>query len=382
MEQLKKVFKRLFVFALFLHSFAFAMPQNEKDLLLRIIQGAYKDKIYSVAISKSKEYLKKADKNDQYRNQIYKILFYSLYYTKNKDEFWKLTKEIEKENLPKEDKETFYKLGLNLFKDEPEKLEYFYKKLNDKLPEENKEIITKVLAVKYLKNKQWEKVLSLPKSKEINLYRVIALYKLKKYKDVIKETENLGNFPADVKDTVLYFRGLAFSKLGKEKKAVDTIEAITFKTPEMIKFLANYYLKHKKYIYAQRYLRILSLEDEYKDYAYYYLGVIEDLSKNYRKAINYYRKASVYKTKYGKKAKERLSILEKAVPIYSVRLILLSSKEKAQHFIREKGLKDCFVKKYKKYYGVYCGKYENLEDAKKAKESLKKKGFDTWIQKM
>jgi hypothetical protein len=371
--------KKIITVFLLSYTISFGLTQQEKDLLLKVIQGAYKDKIYSVAVKKSQEYLKKTDKNDIYRRQVYKILFYSLYYTKNKKDFWKL---IESSDIPEEDRDIYYQLGLNLFKDEPDKLEYFYKKLEKKLADDKKEKIAKFLAVEYVKRKKWEKVLSLPSYKSVNLYKLIALYRLRRYEDVIKKTEYLGIYPQEVKDTVLYFRGLAFSKLGKEKKAVSTIEAITFKTPEMIKFLANYYLKHKNYLYAQRYLKILSLEDEYKDYAYYYLGVIEDILKRYKEALRYYKKASVYKTKYGKRAKERISILEKALPVYSVRLILLSSKKKAEGFIKEKKLKDCFIKKYKEYYGVYCGKFDDIEDAKKFQRELQEKGFDTWIQKI
>ncbi|NPA54273.1 MAG: hypothetical protein GXO21_06345, partial [Aquificae bacterium] len=97
-------------FSLLIFSFSFAITEAEKNQLIKVIQGAYKDKIYSVAITKSKEYLKKTDKQDIYRKQIYKILFYSLYYSKNKTEFWNFIRKIESENLPSKDKETFYKL--------------------------------------------------------------------------------------------------------------------------------------------------------------------------------------------------------------------------------------------------------------------------------
>ena len=374
--------RNIVIFLLLFFSISFGLTNQEKEQILRIIQGAYKDKIYSVVITKSIEYLKKTDEKDKYRKDVIKALMYSLYYTKNRNLFWKKIKEISKENIPEKDKKTFYKLGLNLFKDQPEKLSYFYKKLQGDIPVYDKRKILKFLALEYMKKGQWKEVLSLPDNKDIILYKVIALYKLKKYKDVIKKTDKLGDFPSDVKDTALYFRGLAFYKLGKEKKAVSTIEAITFKTPEMIQFLANYYLRKKNYLYAERYLKILTLEEGFKDYAYYYLAVIEDLAKNYKKAIHYYKKAATYNTKYGKKAKERLKILEKALPFYSVRLILLSSEKKAKSFIKKKNLKNCFVKKYKSLYGVYCGKFENLEGAKSLARKLQEKGFDTYIQKL
>ncbi len=371
--------KAVLVFLLIYLS-AFGLTDIQKEKLLKVIQGAYRDKIYSIAITKSKEYINQTEPDAPYREDVYKILMYSLYKENKKEEFWKYLKKVEKENI--KDREYFYKLGINLFKDQPDKLEYFYKALNKKLPEDRKNQIEKALAISYVKEKKWEKILSLPKRKSINLYRIIALYKLGRYKDVIKETDKLGNFLPDDKDKVLYFRGLAFYKLGNEKKAVSTIEAITFKTPEMLQFLANYYLKKKKYLYAERYLKILSTDKEFKSYAYYYLGVIEDLQKRYDKAISYYKKASIFKDKYGKLAKERLSVLEKYLPVYSIRLILLSTKEKAESFLKKIGLKNCFIKKYKNLYGVYCGKFFSRDKAEKFQKQLKEKGFDTYIQKL
>ncbi len=379
------MFRLAVIFSLTAVFLSYGFTEKERDVLLRIIQGAYQDKVYSVSLEKSKNYLKKAPKDDRYRLEVLKILLYSSYHLKKKEDFLYGLNLLEKEKIPENEKAKFYRLALNLFKEEPDKLVKILKKAKKYLSKDEEKKYTKFLILYYMKNKKWDKILSFPPEKNINLYRVIALYKTGKFKDVIKETQLLSRFPPDVKDSVLYLRGLSFYKLGNEKKAVDTVEAITFKTPEMIKFLTGYYLKKKKYIYAQRYLKILTLEEGYKDYAYFYLGVIEDLSKNYVKALKYYKKASAFKTEYGKKAKKRMLILQKALEnrkFYSVRVILLSQKENAERFIKENNLNGCFVKPYKSFFGVYCGRFEKKEEAEKYRNKLKELGFETVIQKI
>ena len=379
------MFRLAVIFSLTAVFLSYGFTEKERDVLLRIIQGAYQDRVYSVSLEKSKNYLKKAPEDDRYRLEVLKILLYSSYHLKKKEDFLYGLNLLEKEKIPENEKAKFYRLALNLFKEEPDKLVKILKKAKKYLSKDEEKKYTKFLVLYYMKNKKWDKILSFPPEKNINLYRVIALYKTGKYKDVIKETQLLSRFPPDVKDSVLYLRGLSFYKLGNEKKAVDTVEAITFKTPEMIKFLTGYYLKKKKYIYAQRYLKILTLEEGYKDYAYFYLGVIEDLSKNYVKALKYYKKASAFKTEYGKKAKKRMLILQKALEnrkFYSVRVILLSQKENAERFIKENNLNGCFVKPYKSFFGVYCGRFEKKEEAEKYRNKLKELGFETVIQKI
>jgi len=379
------MFRLAVIFSLTAVFLSYGFTEKERDVLLRIIQGAYQDRVYSVSLEKSKNYLKKAPEDDRYRLEVLKILLYSSYHLKKKEDFLYGLNLLEKEKIPENEKAKFYRLALNLFKEEPDKLVKILKKAKKYLSKDEEKKYTKFLVLYYMKNKKWDKILSFPPEKNINLYRVIALYKTGKFEDVIKETQLLSKFPPDVKDSVLYLRGLSFYKLGNEKKAVDTVEAITFKTPEMIKFLTGYYLKKKKYIYAQRYLKILTLEEGYKDYAYFYLGVIEDLSKNYVKALKYYKKASAFKTEYGKKAKKRMLILQKALEnrkFYSVRVILLSQKENAERFIKENNLNGCFVKPYKSFFGVYCGRFEKKEEAEKYRNKLKELGFETVIQKI
>ncbi|MDQ7056665.1 MAG: hypothetical protein Q9M89_09540 [Persephonella sp.] len=209
---------------------------------------------------------------------------------------------------------------------------------------------------------------------------MIALYKLGRYKDLISFTEQMSKFDPEDKDSVLYYRGLAYFSLGDKDRAAQIIESVTFKTPEMVKFLASYYLKKKDYIKAERYLKILTLEKGFKDYAYYFLGVIQDLNKDYKKALRYYKKAAAYRTDFGKLAQKRISQLKKVgvVPpdkYYSVRIILYSTKSKAESLIKGRKLSDCFVRKHKKFYGVYCGKFESKKETVKRREELRKAGF-------
>ncbi|RMD47002.1 MAG: hypothetical protein D6831_00775, partial [Aquificota bacterium] len=45
-------------------------------------------------------------------------------------------------------------------------------------------------------------------------------------------------------------------------------------------------------------------------------------------------------------------------------------------------LNDCFVKPYKSFFGVYCGKFEEKEEAEKLRKKLRDLGFETFIQKI
>ncbi len=361
-------------------SFSFGFSDKERDTLLRLIQGLYQDKVYNVAKKKCLEYLQKAPSDDHYREKIVKILFHTLYKSKDKEGFVKAIYLIEGEKLKEDTAKEIFSLGMNLFKDEPEKQAEVVKFYLPYLKGYQREEMYKFLASLYIKGKKWNEILKLPDKRHLNFYKVIALYKLGRYKDLISFTEQMSKFEPEDKDNVLYYRGLGYFSLGDKEKAARIIEAVTFKTPEMVKFLASYYFKKKDYIKAEKYLKILTLEKGYKDYAYYFLGVIEDLNKDYKKALKYYKKAAAYKTDFGKLAKKRITQLKKAgvVPsekYYSVRIILYSSKNKAEALIKKKNLSDCFVKKYKKFYGVYCGRFESKKDAEKRKKELKNAGF-------
>ncbi|SNZ09677.1 Sporulation related domain-containing protein [Persephonella hydrogeniphila] len=370
-----------YIIAFFLiFSLAFGLSDKERDTLLRVIQGLYQDKLYNITVKKCQEYLEKTPSDDPYRERIIKILFHSLYNDKNKKDFINYLSYIQSEKISKQTAKEIFALGMKLFKDEPQGKAYVIEFYLPYTEGYEKTQIEKLLVTTYIKAGMWDRILKMSDKKEINIYKVLALYKLGRYKDLINFTEKMSKFSSEDADTVLYYRGLAFFNTGKKDKAAKVIESVTFKTPEMIKFLASYYLKKKDYIKAERYLKLLTLEKEYSDYGYYYLGVIEDLSKNYKKAAEYYKKASAFNTEFGKLAKKRLKQLKEAqvVPVekfYTVRIILYKTEKEAKRLIQKKKLENCFIKKYKVYYGVFCGEFKDKKDALKERKKLQKLGF-------
>jgi len=373
-------FMRVFFIFLLVFLFSYGFSEKEKETLLRVIQGLYQDRVYNVAAQKCREYLEKTPADDEYREKIINIMLHSLFQSGNKKGFMDALQFLKEQKISPDIAKKAMALGLKLFKDDPEGKAEIIRFYIPFAGEYEKKQLYLTLAGLYYRAGLWDKILKLPDDKKLNFYKVIALYKLGRYTDVISFTDTMGRFEPEDKDNVLYYRGLAFFKLGNKEKAVEVIQAITFKTPEMVKFLANFYLKEKNYLMAQRYLKVLTLEKGYEDFAYYYLGVIYDLEKKYKKAAVYYQKAAKYSSEFGKLARERLSQLKKAGVIkgekfYTVRIILYLDRKKAEEFIKKNSLKNCFVRKYKKYYGVYCGMFENREDAEKERESFRKKGF-------
>ncbi len=372
--------KKYLIIFLLIFSISSAFSEKQRDTLLKVIQGLYQDKVYNITVKKCEEYLEKASPDDPYREKVIKVMFHSLYNSKDKKGFLRYLSYIRGEKISPDTAKEIFALGMKLFEKEPVKkaevVEFF-------LPFTRgyeKDQLEKLLATLYVKGKLWDRILKLPDKKQINIYKVIALYKQGRYKDLINFTEKMSKFSPDDKDSVLYYRGLSFFNLGKKEKAVKEIESVTFKTPQMIKFLASYYLKKKDYIKAQRYLKLLTLEKGYKDYAYYYLGVIEDISKDYKKAESYYRKASQFKTGFGTLAKKRLKQLKKAGVLgkeifYTVRIVLYKTEKEGKNLIKKRGLKDCFVQKYKKYYGVFCGKFKDKERAVLLRNKLRNSDF-------
>ncbi|WP_457641395.1 tetratricopeptide repeat protein [Persephonella sp.] len=369
---------------------AFGLTEKERDRLLMLIQGLYKDKIYSLAAQKAEEYLKNSNPDDPYREKVLILQLQAYVKVNNVEKILSAVDKVNNYDFPEETKNKVYSIILKQFENDPDKTAEAIKRIL-KYTEgyERKQLLQKLAAI-YYKNKRWAKILELPSEKEINLLKLISLYKMGRYMDVIKETEKMEKFLPEHKDDVLYYRALAFYKIGRKDKAASYMEAITFKTPEVIKFLVNYYFKKKNYILAERYLYILSTENNYKDYAYYLLGVIADQNKEYEKAARFYERAARFNTKYGKLAKKRIFQLKKAGVIkgkeksyYSVRVILFISEKKAEKFIEKNNLHSCFTKPFKKYIAVYCGLFETKEEAKKEKRNLMKKGFkDLLIEKI
>ena len=368
--------RKIFFVFLLITGLSYGFSEKERDTLLRIIQGLYKDGVYYTAAQKGLEYLQKASEDDPYREKIIKLIFSSLYKAGDKKQFLKYIEEIKNQKISPETAEYIYMLGLKLFKNSPEKTKIiqFYIPF---APEDKQKALYKELAIIYAKAKNWKEIEKLPDIKELRLFKVLAFYKQKKYNEVIEYTQQLGKFPPETKEKVLYYRALSFTKINQPEKAVKELEAITFKTPDMLKFLAGYYLKKKNYIMAERYLKQLTTEEKYKDFAYYYLGVIQDLDKNYKKAAKYYLKAAKYKSKYGKLAQKRLQQFKKAKVLseYSVRVAAFSTEDKAKKLLQKLNLKECFVKKYKKYYGVFCGKSISKGELKPLQQKIKSKGI-------
>ena len=379
------------ILLILLASYFFAYGKEDLNRLLLLIQGAYNDKVYSIAAKKAEEYLKKAPKNDPKREKVLEILAGSYFFTKNDEKLLELINRLDRENISPQTKKKILALAAKLLKEKGKEKELIsvLEKLLPLTAGKEREKIIESLAKLYYKYKYWEKLVELPDLKSINMLKVLASYKLGNYYDVIRLTTRPENFLPDQKDDALYYRGLAFLKLGKEDLAARAFEEITFKTPKVIEFLANYYFKKKDFLRAERYYKLLSLEKEYKDYAYYMLGVIQEQYKNYKKAYQYYKKIENHNTKYGKLAKERIIAFKKAgiIPkekFYSVRTITLFSEEKAKRILKQIGLNNCFIKENisKTKFIIYCGQFKNKKDAEKLLKKIKELGFtDAYIVK-
>ncbi len=386
---MKKIFIILTLIAFSTGVFAEKNNENLNRLLL-LIQGAYNDGLYTIAAQKAETYLKITPKNDPKRAEIIKLLANSYYYAKEKEKLLELVDRLDSEYIPFEEKKKIMYLAAKLLSEEKdeENLVKLLEKMMPMVSEKEKKEIAVTLATIYYKNKEWDKLINLPRVRDINLLRIIALYKLGKYKEVIKETALIDNFKVENKDDVLYYRGLAFKKLGKDKEAALSFENITFKTPEIINFLATYYFNTKNYIKAERYFKMLSLEKGYKDYAYYALAIIQEHYKDYKSAVKFYKKAAKFNTKYGKLARKRLEQIKKAgmmpkVAVYTVQIIAYNTPQEAKRFIKKKGLKDCFVQEKNSLYSVFCGKFKTKNEAKELLEKLKSEGFtDAFITKI
>ncbi len=378
------------IIGLLIISYTVSAKQDLNRLLL-LIQGAYKDKVYSFAAKKAEEYLKVAPKDDPRREKVIKILAGSYFFTKNDKKLISLVDKLDYENVSLKTKREILLLTAKLLKEKGKENELIIilEKLLPITAGKEKEKIVETLGKLYYKRKNWEKLVDLPDVKSINMLKVIASYKLGNFYDVIRLTTRPENFLPDQKDDVLYYRGLAYIKLGKKNLAAKAFEQITFKTPKVIEFLANYYFKKKDYLRAERYYKLLTLEKDYKDYAFYMLGVIQEQYKNYKKAYQYYKKISHLNTKYGKLAKDRIIAFKKAgiIPkekFYTVRVITLFSEEKTKRILRQIDIPECFIRDVDKTkFIIFCGQYRKKEEARQLLEKIKGMGFtDAYITQL
>ncbi len=380
----------ILIFLLITAGLGFGLTEQEKDRLLMLIQGLFKDRVYSLSAKKAQEYLDKTDPDDPYREKVFLLQLQAYIKEGDREKILSMIDSVNKYEFREETRKRVYATVLNVFEENPDdKAEVLKRIIRYTQGYERKQLLEKLASI-YYRNKKWAKILELPPEKELNLIKLMALYKMGRYMDVIKETERMKKYLPDQKDDVLYYRALAFFKLGREDKAASYMEAITFKTPEVIKFLSGYYFKRKKYLLAEKYLKLLSIEKGYQDYAFYMLGVIEDQEKRYKKAAEYYKRAAEFDTKYGKLANKRINQLRNAGVIgnkgksyYSVRVILFYSQKKAKDFIKKYELEGCFIRPYKKYIAVYCGSFDTKKEAVKEKKKLIRKGFkDIIIEKI
>jgi tetratricopeptide (TPR) repeat protein len=361
------------ILSLLLVGFSFAATNEDLKQILAIIQGTFKDKVYTITIEKSKEYLLKAPENDPYRNDVLKILAYSYVETGNINELLNLIKYVEKTNVPDDTKVYIYKLAVSKLPDDDEKVALLLKLYS---LEKNEDYLITAANILYDK-KEWDKILNLPNSPKINHLKVYALYKLKKYKDLINFA-NSNNFDSKNLDFVYYYKGMAYLKLNDRKNAAISFEEIKDKNPEIQKFLADFYFKNKDYKNAEKYLKSLLSENKEKAYALFYLGMIMENQKKYESALDYYKKVlSENDKEYKVVATQRILQLKakNLVPkenYYSIRVVLYLKQETAVNYIKKHKLEECFLYPFKHFYGVYCGLYLDKNTAKEDLKQLKK----------
>ncbi|RUM58610.1 MAG: hypothetical protein DSY53_04430 [Persephonella sp.] len=356
--------------------------------LLILTKGLYEDGFYSLAYHKAKKYLQTYPEDEKNREALIKIMLYSAIKSRSDDLIFDFINFINNLDISDDFKDKIYATVIKESIKNDDKLKQILEKIipfvKDK--ELKKRFLTALINI-YFEEKNYKKIISFDNiPKEVFIYKIIALYKLGMYKELIKETENLKNIPKEFVESVNYYRALSFYKLGKINKAVNYFESLKNKNPEILKLLVSYYLRKNNIPKVKKYAYELSKYKDYYDFTYYILGYLEDIQGNYDKAYQYYSISSKYNTKYGIMAKKRIKELKKSGILrtyYSVRIALSSSKANADEFIKRKKLKNCFIKPYKNFYGIYCGKFKTFKSAQKYLELLISKGFtDALIEEL
>jgi len=371
------MFLKILLTLILLVIFSFAENSKPEELkrLLAIIQGTFNDKIYTITIQKSKEYLKKTPENDKYREKVIEILSFSYVKTGNTKEFLKLLNNLENLNISAKTKINIYKLALSYFKNkkkQPQILVKLYKLTKDK-----KYIILSA-NILYKRN-NWEEIIKLPSVKEINHIKAFAYYKLKKYKDMIDFSKETDKFLEDKLDDIYYYRGLSYIKSGEKEKGIKEFEKIKIKSPEILMYIADFYVKNSNYKEAEKYLKLLSLDEKSKGFALFYLGYINEKQKRYKEAYKFYKKLlESDDKKYSELAFQKILQLKAKKLIhkekfFSIRVVLYKKEKTAKNFIVKNKLSSCFIYPFKNYYAVYCGLYLNKKEAIKSSKKLKEK---------
>jgi len=333
-------------------------PKEEakRKRLLAQVLGLYKDRIYSLAYKKAKEYLEKYPEDTENLEELIKIMLTSAIKTRNDQYILNMIDFVNKfPDLPEEFKEKVYGTVIKYYAKDKGKLKIALAKTlkyvkNPKL----KDKFAEALVDLYFKDKQYSKIIWMPYvPPQVAHLKVIALYKLERYNKVIQETEDLDKFNPEVRDKMLYYRALSFYKLGDMDKAVKLFEKMKEKNPEILKIIVSYYLKKDNYDKVRKYLYMLSKYPEYYDLAYYLLGYLEDREGNFDKAFQYYSVAAKYPSKYGRFAQKRIRqfLASDLLDVYySIRLGLFSNKKYAQEFLNRLKSENCFMKDYKDFF--------------------------------
>jgi tetratricopeptide (TPR) repeat protein len=360
------------------------LEKERRRLFLQIL-GLYQDKIYSLAYRKAKEYLLKYPNDKKNKKELIKIMLNSAIALRNDKYILEIIDFINRfPDLPEVFKEKVYGTIIKYYAKNPKKLKLALEKIlkyvkNPKLRQQ----FTDALIDIYYKYGEYDKLAKMKNIPPKYTYlKVISLYKLGRYEDVIRETEDLLKFPVDVKDKVLYYRALSFYKLGEVDKAVELFEMMKEKNPELLKIIISHYLKKEDFKTAKKYLYELSKYPEYYDLAYYLLGYLEDREGNFDKAFQYYSVAAKYSSKYAEFAKKRIREFLKSGILdvyYSVRIGTFKEKKYADELVKRFKHAYCFTRKYKDMYAVYCGKFKYFPTAQERLELWLARGFDDAI---
>ncbi len=347
---------------------------KERIKRLLLIKGLYRDGIYPLAYKKAKEYLLKYKNDKRHKEQLITLMLSAAVKAKDDEKVLGLIDFVNKIDVSENYKERLYGTIIKYYAKDNKKLKLALERVvkyikNKKLKRKFIEALINI----YFEEKDYKKLVNMKNfPKDLFILKLISLYKLQKYKELLKESENINRFPKDMRNKIIYYRALAYYKLKQIDKSIQLFEKMEDKNPEILKILISYYLKNKKIDKVKKYLYELSTYPSYIDFSYYLLGYLEDREGKYDRAYQYYTVAARYNTKYGRLAKKRLKQFKRAgilKTFYSVRIGLSSSYKNAKSYIKKSHKKNCFVRPYKKFYGIYCGKFKSFY---RAKEELEK----------